>query len=57
MGTDVSFHFRNEGFFRYVKPLDELVHYGKYDPAKTRTEEEIRDYILTHIRPKLKFKI
>lgn len=42
---------------RYVKPLNELVHYGKYDPAKIRTEEEIRDYILTHIRPKLKFKI
>lgn len=42
---------------RYVKPLDELVHYGKYDPKKSRTEEEIRDYILTHIRPKLKFKI
>jgi len=42
---------------RYVKPVDELVHYGKFDSSKSRSEEEIREYIATHIRPQLKFKV
>jgi len=42
---------------RYVKPLDELVHYEKYDQAKSRTEEEICEYIASHVRPKLRFKV
>jgi nitroreductase len=39
---------------RYVKPMDELVHYGKYDATKNRTEEEIQEYIATHLNLKLK---
>ena len=35
---------------RYVKPLQELIHYGKYDAAKKRTKKEILDYIDTHLR-------
>lgn len=42
---------------RYVKPADELVHYEKYDSSKNRSEDEIRAYIATHIRPQLKFKV
>ena len=42
---------------RYVKPLDELVHYEKYDQTKRRTEEEICEYIATRVRPSLKFKV
>jgi nitroreductase len=42
---------------RYVKPLQELVHYGRYDPARGRTEEEIREYVVSKIRPQLKFRI
>ena len=42
---------------RYVKSLDEIVHYEKYDLSKQKTEEEIRDYIAAHIRPGLKFSI
>lgn len=41
---------------RYVKPLKELVHFERYDSRRIRTEEEIREYISEHIRPKLKFK-
>jgi nitroreductase len=42
---------------RHVKPLEDLIHYEKYDPAKNRSEEEIREYIITYIRPRLKLKI
>jgi len=41
---------------RHVKPLEEIVHRGRYDPAKSRTEEEIRAYIDVHMRPGLKRK-
>ena len=41
---------------RYVKPLEEFVHRVKYDPAKSRTEEEICEYIDAHLRPGLKRK-
>ncbi len=41
---------------RYVKPLEEFVHRGKYDPAKSRTEEEICEYIDTHMRPGMRRK-
>ena len=40
---------------RYVKPLKELVHCERYDSRRIRTEEEIREYISEHIRPKLRF--
>ena len=39
---------------RHVKDLDDVVHYGRYDAKKWRTDEEIRDYIVAHIRPSLK---
>jgi len=42
---------------RYVKPLEELVHYDRYDAARDRTEDEIRDYVISRIRPQLKFTI
>ena len=42
---------------RYVKPLEEIVHYEQYDTEKQKTEEEICEYIATHIRPGLKFSI
>lgn len=41
---------------RYVKPLEEVVHYEKYDQGKKRTEEEICEVIATRVRPGLKFK-
>jgi len=39
---------------RYVKHLKELVHYGKYDTDKNRTEEEICEYIATRIRTEMR---
>lgn len=30
---------------RYVKPLEELVHYCKYDMNKYRTDKDIREFI------------
>ena len=42
---------------RYVKSLKELVHFERYDSRRSRTEEEILEYISEHIRPKLKFKV
>lgn len=42
---------------RYVKPLQELVHYERYDPARHRTENDIREYVASRIRPQLKFRI
>jgi len=41
---------------RYVKPLQEFVHRGKYDPAKGRTEKEISDYFNLHMQSGLKRK-
>lgn len=41
---------------RYVKPLEEFVHRGEYDPGKQRTEEEIQEYVDAHLRPGLKHK-
>ena len=41
---------------RYMKPLEEFVHRGKYDPAKSRTEKEICEYINAHMRPGLRRK-
>ena len=42
---------------RFVKPLEEVVHYDKYDQKKLKTEEDICTYIANHIRPALKFTI
>jgi len=42
---------------RFVKPLEEVVHYDTFDPKKVKTEEEICTYIAKHIRPGLKFTI
>ncbi|MDP2645770.1 MAG: nitroreductase family protein [Desulfobacterales bacterium] len=35
---------------RYVKPLEELIHYGSYDAARNKTTQEIIDYIEAHHR-------
>ena len=42
---------------RHVKPLDEIVHYDRYDTTKRKTEEDICKYIALHIRPGLKFSV
>jgi len=41
---------------RHVKPLEEFVHRETYDPAKSRTEEEIGEYIDAHLRSGVKRK-
>ena len=41
---------------RYIKPMEEFVHRGKYDPGKSRTQEEICEYIDAHMRPETKQK-
>ncbi len=42
---------------RYVKPLDEIVHYDKFDVKRDRTEQQICEYIIAHMRPGLKVTI
>lgn len=42
---------------RYVKPANELVHYERYDAGRSKSEEEIVEYVATHISPQLKFRV
>jgi nitroreductase len=52
----ISFgHPEKEPYVRYKKPLEEIVHWGRYDQSRIKTDQDIQDWIETR-RHKVMYK-
>jgi hypothetical protein len=41
---------------RYVREIDDIIHWDQFDKARLRNDREVIDYIIEKLRPKKKVK-